>query len=74
MGHRRREGTRLPARFTTSELPPAVVRAIDEQRTTAELNLLSSGGPGLAPQMCSGIYAALVARGSVIGVVSHRAS
>jgi signal transduction histidine kinase len=66
----RREGTRLPSRFATNELPPALVLAIDEQRTIAELNLLSTGGPGLAPQMYSGIYAALRARGSVIGVVA----
>ncbi len=66
----RREGTRLPPRFAASELPPALVLAIDEQRTISRLNLLSSGGPGLAPRMYSGIYAALLARGSVIGLVS----
>ncbi len=66
----RREGMRLPPRFATSELPPALVLAVDEQRTVSELNLLSSDGPGLAPRMCSGVYAALLARGSVIGLVS----
>jgi len=66
----RREGARLPPRFAKHELPLALVAAIDEQRTTAELNLLSTGGPGLAPRMYSGIYAALLARGSVIGLLS----
>jgi signal transduction histidine kinase len=66
----RREGTRLQPRFATSELPPALQLAVAEQRTISELNLLSSGGPGLAPRMYSGIYAALLARGSVIGLVS----
>jgi signal transduction histidine kinase len=66
----RREGTRLPPRFATHELPAGLVRAIDERQTISQSNLLTSSGTGLAPDMHSGIYAALVARGSVIGLVS----
>jgi len=43
---------------------------VGERSFTEERNLLQSGGPGLLPQMYSGMYVALLARGSVIGVVS----
>ncbi len=66
----RREGTRLQPRFTPDDLPPALATAVEERRTVSETNLLSTGGPGLAPRMYSGIYAPLLARGSVIGLVS----
>jgi len=66
----RREGTRLAARLGYEDLPPALATAITEQRTVSELNLLSTGGPGLAPRMYSGIYAPLRARGSVIGLIA----
>ncbi|HEY2813098.1 MAG TPA: GAF domain-containing sensor histidine kinase [Acidimicrobiales bacterium] len=66
----RREGTRLQPRFSTDELPPGLATAVREQRTVSEVNLLANGGPGLAPRMYSGIYAALSARGSVIGLVA----
>jgi signal transduction histidine kinase len=66
----RREGTRLASRFASNELPRGLVRAIDERQAISLPNLLTSAGPGLAPNTHSGIYAALVARGSVIGLVS----
>ena len=66
----RREGCRLPARFTPAELPPPLLRAVGERSFTEERNLLAGGGPGLVPQMYSGAYVALLARGSVIGVVA----
>ena len=66
----RREGTRLPARIAAEELPPALEAAMLQRGTVSEGNLLVTGGPGLAPRMCSGIYTVLLARGSVIGLVA----
>ena len=66
----RREGTRLPHRISTDELPPALATAVTQRGAVSEPNLLVAGGPGLAPRMYSGIYTVLLARGSVIGLVS----
>jgi signal transduction histidine kinase len=66
----RREGMRLPPRLDASQLPPALTRAVSEREVVHEPNLLSTGGPGLSPQMYSGIYTVLMARGSVIGIVA----
>lgn len=66
----RREGTRLPPRMDSAQLPRPLTRALSERRVVNERNLLAEGGPGLAPQMYSGIYIVLLARGSVIGLVS----
>ena len=66
----RREGMRLPPRLDVSEFPPALTRALSEKEVVQEANLLSNGGPGLSPQMYSGIYTVLMARGSVIGLVA----
>ena len=66
----RREGMRLPPRLDVSEFPPALTRALSEKEVVQEANLLANGGPGLSPQMYSGIYTVLMARGSVIGLVA----
>jgi signal transduction histidine kinase len=66
----RREGTRLPPRIGVDDLPPALSAAVAERGVVSEPNLLVTGGPGLAPRMYSGIYTVLLARGSVIGLVS----
>ncbi|MEY2423048.1 MAG: hypothetical protein QOI95_3115 [Acidimicrobiaceae bacterium] len=66
----RREGTRLPPRIGFDDLPPALATAVAQRGTVSEPNLLVAGGPGLAPRMYSGIYTVLLARGSVIGLVS----
>lgn len=66
----RREGTRLPSRLRTDELPPPLVRAVESGRTVVVANLLQGGGPGLSPSAGAGVYAVLMARGSVIGLVS----
>src|SRR5207302_9711630 len=52
----RREGTRLPHRISTDELPPALATAVATRGAVSEPNLLVAGGPGLAPRMYSGIY------------------
>jgi len=66
----RREGTRLPHRIRSDELPPALSTAVAIRDAVSEPNLLVAGGPGLAPRMYSGIYTVLLARGAVIGLVS----
>jgi signal transduction histidine kinase len=66
----RRDGTRLPARLTTAELPPPLRRAIAEHDVVNVPDLPENGGPGLAPKASSGIYAVLPARGSVIGLLA----
>jgi signal transduction histidine kinase len=66
----RREGTRLPPRLTADSLPPALEIAVQQRGLVSERNLLATGGPGLAPRMCSGIYTVLLARGSVIGIIA----
>ena len=66
----RREGTRLPSRIAVDDLPRGLAAAVDRRGAVSEPNLLVDGGPGLAPRMYSGIYTVLLARGSVIGLVS----
>jgi signal transduction histidine kinase len=66
----RREGTRLPPKLPSNALPPPLARAVSLHSSVDEPNLLSQGGPGLAPRMYSGLYTPLPARGSIIGVVS----
>lgn len=66
----RRDGVRPPDRMATGELPRPLRRALDERRPVLEPNLLATGGPGLAPRLSSGLYAALTARGSTIGLVA----
>ncbi|MGH9186870.1 MAG: histidine kinase [Acidimicrobiales bacterium] len=67
-------GARLPGKLPTAELPPPLGKAVRQGTLVQEPNLLQAGGPGLAPSMRSGLYAALSARGSVIGVIAveHR--
>jgi signal transduction histidine kinase len=66
----RREGTRLPLRLATDDLPPPLKRAITEQTVISVRNLAEDGGPGLAPKASSGLYGVLPARGSLIGLIA----
>ncbi len=66
----RREGTRLPLRLTTEELPPPLRKAVTEQTVVNVRNLAESGGPGLAQKASSGLYGVLPARGSLIGLIA----
>ncbi len=66
----RREGTRMPLRLTTEDLPRPLRRALEEQKVISVANLPESGGQGLAPKASSGLYAVLPARGSVIGLLA----
>ncbi len=66
----RREGGRPPNTMHERELPPALLKATRSRRVISEPNLLASGGPGLAGSAGSGLYLALIARGSLVGLVS----
>ena len=70
----RREGTRPPSTMTEAELPKPLARALHLRSLVSEQNLLAGGGPGFSPSACSGLYAVLPARGSIIGLISieHR--
>jgi signal transduction histidine kinase len=63
-------GTRLTPKLTTDELPPPMRRALGLSSLVEVPNLLIADGPGIAPQMYSGLYTVLPARGSVIGLVA----
>lgn len=65
----RREGTRPPARLATADLPQPVRRVLGSRGLRREANLLAGSGPGLSGSAGSGLYACLVARGAVIGLV-----
>ncbi|MBA2283301.1 MAG: sensor histidine kinase, partial [Acidimicrobiia bacterium] len=66
----RRDGVRPPSRMDPASLPRPLVRALAVRSTISEPNLLARGGPGLAPRLVSGLYAVLVARGAIIGLVA----
>ncbi len=67
------EGPRPAASYATSELPLPLQQAVKLRRPVAADQLLISG-PGLSAEMESGLYAALPARDSTVGVIAleHR--
>ncbi|MDZ7677795.1 MAG: GAF domain-containing sensor histidine kinase [Acidimicrobiales bacterium] len=69
----RREGLRLKEHLSSDDLPP-VLRSVTERPELVIQNELVPSSPGLAPSMGSGIYAPLIARSSLIGllVLEHR--
>ena len=69
----RREGTRLPLRLATSELPEPMAKVLETRVTIARPDLLATQTAGLAPKASAGMYAVLEARGSVIGMVAVEA-
>ncbi len=70
----KRIGGRPMPLLTPSDLPNPLRQAIVDPGVVAMGNLLRSGGPGLAPDAGSGIYVALRARSSLVGVITieHR--
>lgn len=68
----RREGLRLKEHLTLADLP-AVMRSVAEQRELVVQNELHPTRPGLAPSMGSGVYAPLIARSALIGLLSIEA-
>lgn len=65
----RREGVRLPERLYRTDMPLALLNVAKTKEMVIR-NQLSNTRPGLAPSMGSGIYAPLMARNSLIGLVS----
>jgi signal transduction histidine kinase len=70
----RRAGNREQAPLTPSTFPPPLVRATTELSTVSEPDLVASGGPGVSPRAASGLYAALRARGAVVGMLAVEAT
>jgi signal transduction histidine kinase len=68
----RREGVRLREHLATDDLAP-IMRSVAERRELVVQNELHPTSPGLAPSMGSGIYAPLVARNGLIGLISIEA-
>lgn len=66
----RKEGGRPPAKLRTEDLPAPLARAVRLHGLVSEQNLIASGGPGLSGSAGSGLYATLLARGSVIGLLA----
>lgn len=65
----RRHGVRLNPVHTEDDLAAPVLEAARAEEVVSAPNLLRAGGPGLAPRASAGVYAPLIARGSLIGVL-----
>ncbi len=66
----RRDGTRLPERIPTTQLPAPLREVLAQEALVAQGNLLREGGPGLVPSTSSGLYTPLRARGAILGLLS----
>jgi len=66
----RRDGSRPPARMSQTALPVGLQRALRTRTLVHEENLDATGGPGLAGSASSGLYAPLLARGSLVGFLA----
>jgi signal transduction histidine kinase len=65
----RSSGTRLPATIVAGALPPPLRRALSAQRALLVADL-GPDGPGVADGSATGLYAALRARGAVVGLIA----
>ncbi len=66
----RRTGNRAQTTIRTAELPPPLTRASTSDEVVSVVGLNGPGGPGLAGGSTSGLYAALRARGTLIGLLA----
>jgi len=66
----RSDGPRPAPLYATDELPPPIRAAIALRQPVTVGELLGDGGPGLSAEMTSGLYAPLLARQSMVGVVA----
>jgi signal transduction histidine kinase len=64
------EGVRLPSTLADSDLPPLLREAGDLQRTVVVRDLLSPPSRGCAPLSRSALFAPLLARDAVVGLVA----
>jgi signal transduction histidine kinase len=73
-GHRwlvvRQEGVALAPVLTDADLPPALAAAVRARRVVTREDQPPSARRGLSPSARSGLYAPLVLRGGVVGVVA----
>lgn len=65
-----KEGARIPRHLTSAELPPPLRRALEVDSVVCAPSLADRGEHGLAAKAAGGVYAPLMARGSVIGLVA----
>ncbi|MBK9181320.1 MAG: GAF domain-containing protein [Acidimicrobiales bacterium] len=65
-----KHNVRIQEPYRAGTLPPPLQRAVSSPGALAEANLLARGGPGAAPRAESGIYAALRARGTLVGALA----
>ena len=70
----RRVGNRNQPALTTADLAPVVLRAMATAGVVSAEHLGGPEGPGLAPGSHSGLYAALQARGTLIGLLAIEAA
>ena len=70
----RQEGCHLPDRLGSDELPPGLRQAITTAGVVRLARLGAIDGDGLVERSASGLYSALVARGTTIGLIAveHR--
>lgn len=66
----RREGVRLSQSMSFTELPAPLRRAVESAAAVTDANLAASGARGLSGNAASGLYAALRARGGIVGLVA----
>ncbi len=66
----RAEGGRLPTSWAEGALPVPARTAVTSRRLVAEADLARAAGPGLAVESRSGLYAPLVGRERVVGLVA----
>jgi signal transduction histidine kinase len=66
----RRSGNREQATISRASFPPPLVLATTDQGTVVKNDLAVDGGPGVSPRAASGLYAALRARGALVGLIA----
>jgi signal transduction histidine kinase len=64
------EGVRLPSTLADTDLPPLLRDAADQRRTVVVRDLLDPPARGCAPLSRSALFAPLVAREAVVGLVA----
>ena len=64
----RATASRPPSR--RARFPPPLVLATTDQGTVVKNDLAADGGPGVSPRAASGLYAALRARGALVGLIA----
>lgn len=65
----RSSGSRLPRSWADGALPPPAAEAVGSRRLVEALDLSRDSGPGLAVESRSGLYAPLIGREQVVGVL-----